>query len=152
MGLVLCSLMIVLSGCMSAETRRLKRIEKHPDIFQAATAEQQSKIRKGQIDIGFTPELVLLSWGKPDYAYDRVTDKRRSRVWKYMAHQSRAAWERTTIPVTYRDDKGQLRTVCRTVTVDRTQFEEYPVAVVEFSDGKVIAFDRQTTESISLDK
>ena len=135
---------------MSPEAKRLKRIESNQDIFQNATSEQQTLIKKGDIDIGFTEEMVLLSWGSPDYAFDRVTEEERSRVWKYTSQRRKSSWDHATVPVTYRDGKGRYRTTWSTVTVDSSHYQEYTVATIEFIDGKVKAFDVRSDEQPEL--
>ena len=50
MGLVLAA------GCLSSPERR---IQKAPEVFAAFPPDVQAKVRKGEVDIGFTPDMVI---------------------------------------------------------------------------------------------
>ncbi len=49
------------AGCESTATR----IQKNPDVLAAAPPATQERIRRGEIAIGDTPELVQLAKGRP---------------------------------------------------------------------------------------
>jgi hypothetical protein len=73
-----CALLLV-AGCSTPADR----IAKQQAVFDAFPAEVQQKVRAGQIDIGFTPEMVQIALGKPDRTYGRVTAQGASEVWVY---------------------------------------------------------------------
>jgi hypothetical protein len=49
------------------------------------------------------------------------------------------------VPITYRDQEGRLRTTYRTVVLDNTEYQEIPLALVEFKDDKVVSFEQPAT-------
>ena len=68
-----------LAGCSSPDSR----IKSHQATFDALPAETQTKIRAGKIEVGFTPEMVLMALGEPDRRYTRTSEKGQSEVWAY---------------------------------------------------------------------
>ena len=64
--LILAILCVFLSGCMTAQDRRDKRITQNIDLFYEYTEEERSRIRRGQVDIGFNEDMVFLAIGKAE--------------------------------------------------------------------------------------
>ena len=60
------------SGCMSPQQARLRRIEKHRDIFQSFPEDIREKVMAGQVEIGFTPDMVKLALGRPNRIRTRL--------------------------------------------------------------------------------
>ena len=48
------------------------RVEANQGLFDSYPPEVQDKILAGNIDVGFTPEMVEMAWGEP-YRKDQVT-------------------------------------------------------------------------------
>jgi hypothetical protein len=48
------------------------RIKEHQALFDSYPPEVQDKILAGNIEVGFTPEMVEMAWGEP-YRKDQVT-------------------------------------------------------------------------------
>lgn len=76
---------ILLSGCQSTPE---KRIAKDRESFEAMPADVQSKIRNGQVAVGFTEEQVLLAKGKPDRIGRLTKADGESEVWTYERRSS----------------------------------------------------------------
>ena len=49
------------TACHTANTR----IRQQPDFFQTLDSTTQQKIRRGEVDVGFTPQMVQLALGNP---------------------------------------------------------------------------------------
>ncbi len=79
--LILCSLLsfALLSACSTPDSR----IAKGQAAFDKFPAEVQQKVRTGQVDVGFTPEMVLMALGKPDRSFVRKTEAGDTEVWGY---------------------------------------------------------------------
>lgn len=131
-----------LSACMTAQQIRDRRINSNLEVFNSFSTEIQQKIRAGQIEIGFTEEMVRLAWGAPDMSYTRTTDKGDATVWTYSRTRILTQTDRMTIPVWVRDRSGRSIVQYENVWINRDTQEEYTVARVEFTEGTVTALER----------
>jgi len=131
-----------LTGCMSAQYFRDRRIADNPELFNSFSPEIREKVSLGQIDIGFTDDMVRLAWGPPDRIYIRTTDKGEATVWTYSSTRILSQRDRISVPVHIYDDRGRGTIVYRNVWVNRDLHEEYDVARVEFVEGVVTAIER----------
>jgi len=77
----------IVSGCSSSPD---SRIEKNQELFNSLPPGAQASIRAGQVQAGFTPDMVLLALGQPDRRYTRTTQTGSSEVWAYAASSSPA--------------------------------------------------------------
>lgn len=59
------------------------RIVQNREAFEKFPLEVQAKVRAGQVDIGFTPEMVRLALGEPAKIFARKTAEGASEVWVY---------------------------------------------------------------------
>lgn len=132
----------VLSACMTAQQIRDRRIAASPEIFSSFSQEIQQKIRVGQVELGFSEEMVRLAWGLPDRMYTRTTDKGEATVWTYSKTRLLTKTDRMTIPVQVRDKSGRSSVQYENVWINRDTREEYTVARVEFTEGTVTALER----------
>ena len=131
-----------LSACMTAQQFRDRRIASNLEVFNSFSTEIQQKIRAGQIELGFSEEMVRLAWGIPDRIYTRTTDKGEATVWTYSRTRILTQTDRMTIPVQVRDRSGRSSVQYENVWVNRDTREEYTVARVEFTEGTVTALER----------
>ena len=90
--LYLAILCVFLSGCMTAQDRRDKRITQNIDLFYEYTEEERAKIRRGQIDIGFNENMVFLAIGKADRVGRRKNAEGESVTWQYSSYSSLWFW------------------------------------------------------------
>ena len=58
-----------LTACSTPESR----IKKNPELFNSFAPEVQAKVREGEIDIGFTQDMVRIALDRPDRSYTRST-------------------------------------------------------------------------------
>jgi len=77
---------VLLTGCSSTPD---SRIAKNQRDFSQYPAEVQQKIRAGQVDIGFTPEMVRLALGEPTRQFNRQTETGTVELWVYHDNSPR---------------------------------------------------------------
>ncbi len=70
----------LLAACSSTPDAR---IAKNQPAFSGYPAPVQQKIRAGEVDVGFTPEMVRLALGDPTRQFNRQSDQGASEVWVY---------------------------------------------------------------------
>ncbi len=140
--LLVLAVAFALSACMTAQQIRDRRIASSPEIFTSFNPEIQQKIRAGQIELGFSEEMVRLAWGMPDRIYTRTTDMGEATVWTYSKTRILTQTDRMTIPVQVRDRSGRSYVQYENVWINRDTREEYTVARVEFTEGTVTALER----------
>lgn len=77
----LAALLVVatLAACASTASR----ISDQQSTFDAFPADVQTKIRAGQIDVGFTQDQVRMAVGEPTRRYTQQTTTGESEVWAY---------------------------------------------------------------------
>ena len=132
----------ILAGCVSAQQVRENRIRDNQDLFNGFDSAIQTNIRAGQIDIGYTEDMVEMAWGFPDRVYMRTTQQGTVKVWSYSLYQPRIHSERMSVPVRYFDRDGRRRIEYHNVWINRDTGEEYAVARVEFKDNLVSAIEQ----------
>jgi len=71
--------LLALAACASPESR----IKDNQPAFDSYPPAVQQKIRAGQADIGFTPEMARMALGEPDHKYTQTTAAGSSEVWAY---------------------------------------------------------------------
>lgn len=78
---VLClASVVLLTACSSTPD---SRIAKNQAAFGGYPAAVQQKIRAGEVDVGFTPEMVRLALGEPTRQFNRQTEGGTAEVWVY---------------------------------------------------------------------
>ena len=74
----------LVSGCASSSQ---KRISQHQQLFDSLPPETQAGIRAGRVEIGYTPEMVLMAVGKPNRQFTRTTAQGVTEVWVYTKNK-----------------------------------------------------------------
>jgi hypothetical protein len=69
------------AGCSTPQMR----IRRDPATFARLTPDQQTMIRSGQVGLGFTPQMVRLALGDPDYIHTRTDSSGTSEIWSYTS-------------------------------------------------------------------
>jgi len=72
-------LALVFSGCSTPAGR----ITKNQEAFDSWPVEVREKVRAGQVDLGFTPEQVLVALGKPTRTYAHKSENGEAEIWAY---------------------------------------------------------------------
>jgi len=70
---------LVFSGCSTPAGR----ITKNQEAFDSWPVEVREKVRAGQVDLGFTPEQVLVALGKPVRTYAHKSETGEAEIWAY---------------------------------------------------------------------
>ncbi|MDB5986558.1 MAG: hypothetical protein JWR16_1611 [Nevskia sp.] len=78
-GLCLLTAGLLLGACASTDSR----IRDQQTAFDTYPPAVQQKIRAGEIDVGFTPEMTRMALGDPDRRYTRTTANGSDEVWAY---------------------------------------------------------------------
>lgn len=76
---------LLLAGCAS---RPDERIRQSSQTFSQLPPDVQQRIRAGQIDLGYTEEMVWMALGEPARRVERVDLDGRTQVWVYSRTQS----------------------------------------------------------------
>ncbi|MEJ1342766.1 MAG: hypothetical protein RPU64_15090 [Candidatus Sedimenticola sp. (ex Thyasira tokunagai)] len=135
---------LLLTGCMSLQEIRDRRITNEQEVFNSFPADVQANIRQGQIDIGYNQSMVQLAWGAPSQVMTRRVKGKVTKIWIYTKTLSHPNFERLSVPVSYVDGEGKVQIVYRRVWSDRTTYEEVNMARVEFTHGRVSAIEQIT--------
>jgi len=69
----------LLASCATPESR----IAGSRAAFEKFPADVQHKIRAGQVDVGFSKEMVQMALGEPDRTFTRKTEAGDTEVWGY---------------------------------------------------------------------
>ena len=78
--LLIAALVALLTACTTTPE---SRIAKNPALFDTFAPAVREKIRAGQVEVGFTPDMVKLALGEPTRVFTRQTDKGSSELWVY---------------------------------------------------------------------
>jgi hypothetical protein len=133
--------LFAVAGCVSTPA---KRIQADPATFARFPPDVQAKVQKGEVEVGFTRDMVRLALGRPQRISTRTTEAGQLEIWLYMGIRHMTRYEPMDTGYWYRDRSGRLRRSYDTIWVDRGYSEEYPVMRLEFSDDKVKAIERMT--------
>jgi len=132
-------LLCLLGGLAGCQTGPERRIRQNPELFMSFDPDVQDMIRAGQVALGFTPEMVMLAWGRPDMRQVTLTEQGETHVWTYTSRssvytgRSFAGYDRHV----YFDSRSQrYRTIMHPVFVNTYQTVESDVGRVIFRDGK----------------
>ncbi|MBI4791261.1 MAG: hypothetical protein HY789_00605, partial [Deltaproteobacteria bacterium] len=106
---------IALSGCMSAQYLRDRRIAENVELFNSYSPDIQEQIRLGQVNLGFSEDMVGLAWGPPDRMYVRTTERGEETVWIYSSRRLLTQTDRMSVPVRVYDDRGRSTIVYRNI-------------------------------------
>ena len=80
---------LILSGCVSTPQ---SRAEENPALFESFSAEQKEIILKGEVDLEFTPQMVMMAAGMPDRKAKKRSSKGTSEIWTYYQYTPRSIY------------------------------------------------------------
>lgn len=72
-------MLVLLAACSTPE----RRISRNKALFETFPPAAQEKIRQGEVDVGFTTDMVLIALGKPTRKFTRKTSEVQQEVWSY---------------------------------------------------------------------
>lgn len=93
-------------------------------------------MRAGQVDLGYTPEMVFLALGSPDRKIMRKTADDAREIWIYQGRFL------TTDTVRVYDQYGRFRPVQSPMYLDRTVEHVYVRARLEFIEGQLVSIEQ----------
>lgn len=129
--LVLVSLVLMAAGCASTPAQRIagsKAFDTYPSAIQ-------EKILNGEVDVGFTEEMVRLALGEPDRVTRRETAQGDSEVWGYSERKPRIS-----LGFGVSGGGGHTRTGAGVIVGGRDWSDGSRIRVI-FRDGKVTAVE-----------
>lgn len=136
--MTLISLALFGLGCTSPA----HRIKKNPEMFNSFPPAVQEKVQKGEVDVGFSADMVFIALGLPDRKYQRTTAEGTKEVWAYVDYRYKYEQQLVRGNFRYRDANGRMRTTTDSVWVDVQTKTEFERIRVEFQGDKVAAIDR----------
>ncbi|MBA4136708.1 MAG: hypothetical protein C0518_05265 [Opitutus sp.] len=127
------ALIVALAGCASTPESRIQR---NPQSFAQLPADVQERVRRGQIDIGDTEEVVLLALGDPVRQVERVDQRTgATRVWIYARQAPRFSFG-FGVGSYGRHSGGSLG-----VSTSTGGYQDDEAMRVEFQQGRVVRID-----------
>lgn len=137
-------LLITLAGCSTIDSR----IREKQAAFDALPPAARAEIRRGQVGVGFTPDMVYMAIGKPDEIRERVDPAGQESVWKYNMYYDRyvgsvRAGYRRWVRWDPRINAYRIYDEPIDASVYQPVRETY--IRVTFRDGKVTAIDQMTS-------
>jgi len=76
--------LVLAVGCSSPDSR----IKSNQAAFDSWSYDVQSKVKTGQVAVGFTPEMVQMALGEPAGKSLRTTAEGTAEVWTYVESKS----------------------------------------------------------------
>lgn len=130
-------LALLLAGCATPE----KRIQQNQEVFDSFPVAAQARIRGGQIDLGFTPDMVRIALGEPHRQTLRRSADGEVEIWFYFDSTRRYDRQRVDIDGLGVSGPGGLRSVSGSAWINVEQNREYVRTRVEFRNGVAIAIE-----------
>lgn len=135
------ALLLAAAGCQTID----RRIKENAELFATFEPEVQRMIRNGDIDLGFTSEMVAIAWGKPSVTQMLRSPATQRDVWIYLDRRSVFAGRRFAgyeHEVYFDPRTNTQRTFMRPVYVDIYRTVEIERDRVEFEEGKAVSITR----------
>jgi hypothetical protein len=136
-------LLLLLAGCASTPDQR---IQQNQDLFDTLPVAAQARIRGGQVDLGFSPDMVRIALGEPQRQLVRRTPAGESAVWLYLDLVRRFDRQRADIDGLSFTGPGGVRSLGGSAWINVMQEREYVRLRVEFLGGAVSAIEETTKE------
>ena len=76
---------LLLSGCVSTPQ---SRVDDNQNLFESFTASQKEIILKGEVDLDFTHDMVMMAAGVPDRKAKKRSSKGTTEVWTYYEYRA----------------------------------------------------------------
>ncbi|MDY0145771.1 MAG: hypothetical protein RBS84_07265 [Kiritimatiellia bacterium] len=136
--------LLFLAGCASTPAQRIK---KNQDLFDSLPVAEQARIRGGQINLGFTADMVRIALGDPQRQLARRTLDGESTIWLYLDTLRRYERQRADIDGLLVSGPGGMRSIGGSAWVNVLQEREVFRIRVEFQQGLVTAIEEPTTDT-----
>ena len=135
-------LVVLLAGCATPA----KRIEQNQSAFDSFPVAVQARIRGGQIDLGFTPEMVRIALGEPHRKTLRRAADGETEIWLYLDSVRRYDRQRVDVDDLSVSGPGGLRSLGGSAWINVEQSREFVRTRVEFRNGAVTAIEEPAPE------
>ena len=136
--------LLFLAGCASTPAQRIK---KNQDLFDSLPVAEQARIRGGQINLGFTADMVRIALGDPQRQLARRTLDGESTIWLYLDTLRRYERQRADIDGLLVSGPGGMRSIGGSAWVNVLQEREVFRIRVEFQQGLVTAIEEPTADT-----
>ena len=130
-------LLLLLAGCATPA----HRIEQNRELFDSLPVAAQARIRGGQIDLGFAPDMVRIALGEPQRRLVRRAAGNDIEIWLYLDMVRRYERQRATLDGLSVSGPGGIRSVNGSAWVDVMQEREFVRTRVEFRNGVVTVIE-----------
>jgi hypothetical protein len=132
-SVLLVPVVLLAAGCVASTPE--SRIARHREDFARLPESAQHKIRAGEVDVGFTEDMVLLALGKPGRRFKRTDDKGASEVWVYYRSQPH-------VSVGFGMSSGGYGGVATGISMSTAGNPDDEFLRVIFDDGKVVTIEK----------
>ena len=128
----------LLAGCASTPA---KRIAQNQALFDTLPVADQARIRGGEIDLGYTPDMVRIAYGDPQRQLVRRTAEGTTEIWDYLDTVHSYDRQRVDIDGLSLYGAGGVRATSGSAWISVLQEKQTLRARVEFRQGKVAAIE-----------
>ena len=142
--LLAASLPLLFAGCATTPAQRINQNQPRFDSLPHAA---QPRIPGGQIDLGFTPDMVRLALGEPQRILIRRTHAGETEVWLYVDVSRRYERQRADIDGLTLPGAPGARAVGGGAWINVLQEREFIRQRVEFVGGTVFAVEEVPPEN-----
>ena len=137
-------LLLLLAGCA---TTPAQRIQKNQDLFDSLPVAEQARIRGGQINLGFTADMVRIALGDPQRQLVRRTPDGEHTIWLYLDTLRRYERQRADIDGLLVSGPGGMRSIGGSAWVNVLQERETIRIRVEFQQGLVTSIEEPAADT-----
>ncbi len=134
----------LIAGCASTPA---KRIQQNQDLFDTLPVADQARIRGGQVELGFTPDMARIALGDPHRSLIRRTPEGHTDVWLYLDTQRRYERQRADIDGLSLTGPGGLRSTGGSAWINILQEREFVRRRIEFRNGIAVAIEEASGET-----
>ena len=139
-------LLLLLAGCATPA----HRIEQNRELFDSLPIATQARIRGGQIDLGFTPEMVRIALGEPQRKLLRRAPGGDAEIWLYLDVVRRYERQRADIDGLSLSGTGGIRSAGGSAWINVLQEREFIRLRAEFQNGAVSAIEEPLQDQPKL--
>jgi len=131
--------LLFLAGCASTPAKRIQKSQNLFDTFPVAT---QARIRGGEIDLGFTEDMVRIALGDPQRKMIRRTATTQQLVWLYLDVIQRYERQHADIEGLSLYGPNGGGSIGGSAWFNVLQEREYLKVRAEFLNGRVVAIEK----------
>lgn len=132
----------LLAGCATQRELIGQRIAQKPAFFAALPAEDQQRLREGQLAAGDPRDAAWIVYGKPDRVFQKVTPASTNEVWSYVTQDLSAADESRPVYHPVPLSRGRPYSLGDDLwATDR--YSGYEYLRIEFQNGRVLTIESE---------